>query len=177
MPSVVSSAETHGVSGADGTLPSPRATTMRWRRKRDSNPRYPFEYNGFQDRIAAEHGVASYAMLLNLQGVDGGRSASSVSVFRCGVCTLFARSPLASGPRWASKGDMTQATNRQLVAVKWPDVNRPGHRPTHSSRAKGPRVRPRSVVRKVPRPILLRGLPLSAELLGFRDLGRRHPLF
>src|SRR5579859_5976567 len=22
----------------------------KWRRKRDSNPRYPFEYNGFQDR-------------------------------------------------------------------------------------------------------------------------------
>jgi hypothetical protein len=30
-------------------LSCPRDGTL-WRRERDSNPRYPFEYNGFQDR-------------------------------------------------------------------------------------------------------------------------------
>jgi hypothetical protein len=27
------------------------AVETRWRRERDSNPRYPFEYSGFQDRL------------------------------------------------------------------------------------------------------------------------------
>ena len=43
-----------GIAGKLGTLSISKLLIIkyltRWRRERDSNPRYPFRYNGFQDR-------------------------------------------------------------------------------------------------------------------------------
>ena len=45
--------EPDGESGSDGSPPDPpmsERSERDWRRGRDSNPRTPFEVNGFQDR-------------------------------------------------------------------------------------------------------------------------------
>src|SRR5260370_28374543 len=50
---------------------------MRWRRGRDSNPRYPFRYAGFQDRCHQSLGPLSVARIVLLQTAFYGRGDAS----------------------------------------------------------------------------------------------------
>ena len=61
-----------------------------WRRERDSNPRCPFEHNGFQDRRfqPLTHPSAGWELHLFHQFI-----ANSIDVAFCRSCTLFAHSP------------------------------------------------------------------------------------